>query len=256
MIKIKTLLIDDDSRNNDFMEHYLSEYCPDIEVCGKMQNIRSAVAAIEENRPQLIFLDIELKNGESGFDLFDNVDLKGSFVVFVTAFNEYALKAFRYHVIDYILKPIVVKDLISVVENVRDKIREQTPQINLDALMRELHVKQTSGQIAIPSHTKIELVEKHNVVYLTSEGKYTKFHMTDGKEMWSSKNIGEYEHELRFDNFTRIHHSCMINIGQLDYIDKTEGWKCVMKQGSMLEVSRRKQEDLYEFLKINLRKPV
>lgn len=247
-MKIKTLLVDDDIKNCKLMEHFLDTYSDEIEVVGKAHSIQQAITLLEDKTVELILLDVELENGEDGFQLLDKIDNMDKHVVFVTSFNEYAIKAFKYHAIDYILKPVVIEELLNSIEIVKIKIQKAQKQQNISELLRELKTESLTDQLAIPCLNKIEIFQKQNINYIRADRKYTQIIDIHEKATVSSRNIGEYEDILRNDRFIRIHNSTIINLNHLKTIEKNNGWICVIANNVRLEVSRRKQEELYEAL--------
>jgi len=251
MQKITAVIIDDEISNIILLENYLNKYCPLVDLIGEANTISSAVTLINTKKPKLIFLDIMLDEG-TGFDVLEEVTHKDSKVIFVSSHNEYAIKAFKYSAIDYVLKPIEIEDLILAVNKAYDDIDKEiyTNTVQLDMVNKSLEVKEPLNFIAIPSIDKIEFIKIEDIIYLQSDGRYTVFFLKDGKKIVASRNLGEYENIIDKNLFFRIHNSYIVNLKHVVSINKRDGVYCEMINRISLPIAKRRQDSLNRFLKI------
>jgi two-component system LytT family response regulator len=248
---ISTVIVEDEINNAELLHHFLTKYCPQLIVEGIAKDLKEAKELIKLKKPKLLFLDIVLDH-ELSFDLLEDKDLSKTQIIFTTAFDKYALKAHKFNTIDYLLKPINIKELKDAVDRAIVKIEDgfilDKDLINSIKNEIQLHKEGEIKRIAISSQNDILLINQDDIISLTSNGKYTIFNFSNGQENVSSKNIGEYEKILNPNKFIRIHHSYMINIDHLIKIDKTKDYYCLLSNGSLLPVSKRKREHLKKML--------
>lgn len=245
-MKLKALILDDEIENLEHLSYWLEKYCaPLIEVVAVSQTVEAAQKSVNELQPDVLFLDVELANGVTSFNLLEKIpDWEGK-IIFITAHKDYAIDAIRAKAFDYLLKPLSIKELTSAVDDIVksfegfDKSREDkvlSGQVSMDDF------------IAISHLNEIQVIRKSDVMYLTSSGNYTEIFLKDGSSTLSSKIIKVYEAILYDRNFIRIHNSHIINLDYLVKIEKDNGLICKMKNNSAIPVSRRKKDALLELL--------
>lgn len=250
--KIDAVIVDDEQNNIDALAYFLNKYCPSINIVGKALTKEKAIQIITETNPQLIFLDVILDEG-TGFDLLDEIDNNQFRVVFVSAFDEFAIKAFKFDAIDYILKPIQIDELILAVNKANDNIlkKNYSNKEQLKEVFEELYsAKKDFDFIAVTTLDKIEFVKVDSIVYLESDGRYTTLHLHENKTILATKNLGEFEKMVDEKAFFRIHHGYIVNVNYVLNINKAAGNYCEMSNGKLLPVAKRRQERLMKFLKI------
>lgn len=211
-----------------------------------------AVESIDKLKPSLIFLDIILDEG-TGFDILNRITHQDFVLVFVTAFQEYALTAFKFNAIDFILKPVSVSDLFVAIEKVKQNLKSNqfTSTFQVESVKKALNKKVTDYNfIAVPSTKKIDFLKLEDILYFESEGRYTSIHLTDQTIHVVSKNIGEYDKLLAPDQFFRIHKKYLINIKYIININNADGSYCELIGNVRLPVAKRRKEDLVRFLNI------
>lgn len=250
---ITALLIDDDNNLRNGMRGLLSMYAPDITILGEADSVRTGTAAIEKYRPNVVFLDIQLGDG-TGFDILEQLSQKnGSIalhVVFITAHEEYALKAFRFSALDYLLKPVDPEDLKKVIEKIKKVLNVNDNFAHIDLLLENIRKKvDTFKRIALSTSDGIHLFDVSDIIRLESQDNYTKFFIKDNKPVLISKTLKEYEDLLSGQGFERIHQSHLINLAYLKSYIKKDGGYAVMADNSNLPISQRKKERLQELLK-------
>ena len=250
---IKCVIVDDESKAREILAEMLKLYCSSVEIVGQAYNVESAYEMINNLKPDLVLLDIKMPDG-SGFDLlnkFENLDFK---VIFITAHEEYAIKAFHFSALDYILKPIDPSDLIHAIEKVTDvgsvnSINEQfkTLKDNFYNNNNETDQKQDK-RIVLKTTENIYIIYLKDVVRCQSEKNYTYFYFTDRERIIVSKTLKEFEEILTEFGFMRIHRSHLINLKFIDRFEKADGGYLIMTEGSKVEVSHRKKEVLLNYI--------
>lgn len=241
MSKIKTILVDDEKGNIITLTEMLHSYCPSVEIVAIAMNINEAEIAIKTHQPQLIFLDIEMPFG-NGFDLLNRLQPINFEVVFITAFNNYAIRAFKYAAIDYLLKPVNIEELTNAVEKVKILIEKSNLNSRIDLLLSNINNKDTIGKkLGIPTADSITFIEVDDIIYLESDRNYTKFCLIQKRKELASKSLGEYEGLLPKTTFCRIHKSYIINIAYIKKYQRGRGGYVVMEDGTSIEVSPKKR---------------
>ena len=243
MGKIKAYIVDDEKENIDILRYFIDKFCKEIEIVGFSHKANNAISAINDKKPQLIFLDIMLDEG-TGFDLLEAINYRNYNVIFITAFNEYAIKAFKYNAIDYVLKPIIIEELTNAVDKVTAKI-SQDPQVLDDANDFFLN---GLDFVPIPSMKKIDFIKHSDITYLKSDGRYTVVNLVDDDLILATKNLGDFERSLASKGFYRIHHSYIVNLAHVTAINKAAGNYCELINGIALPIAKRRQERLHEYL--------
>lgn len=239
------VIVDDENSCVQALSGIIKQYCPQLNIVGTANNIGDAVKIINSTNPQLVFLDVEINN-EMGFDLFQYFSAPDFEVVFTTAHEKYALKAIKSSCYDFLLKPIVIQELVSVVTKLeREKSKAGTGNVNvlLD------NIKSTDHQIhkmAIPSSDGYVFINVDEIISLEADGKYTKITTNTGVNSLSTKNIGEFEEMLDQSTFFRTHKSWIINLNHVKKFMKADS-RVVMSNDIIADVSTRKKDD---FLKL------
>lgn len=242
---IKTIIIDDESKGRTILKTLLEKYCRNVEVLELADSAENGIIAIKKHKPDLIFLDIEMPH-ENGFDMLKKLDLIDFEVIFVTAFDHYAVKAFKFSATDYLLKPIDAEELITAVSRVESKIQKK-PQEKMEVLFNNLRSFQNPyNKIGIPTRDGIIFIPINEVIRCESEINYTRFYLQKGEKMLASKTLKEFEELLTEYNFFRVHKSHLINLHHIKRYVKGEGGTVILSDNSEVEVSRRNKE---QFLK-------
>ncbi|NDI97619.1 response regulator transcription factor [Flavobacterium sp. LaA7.5] len=250
---IKALLIDDDSNLRNGMKGLLGMYAPDINILGEADSVKAGINAIEYHQPNVIFLDIQLGDG-TGFDILEQLMQKrgsiNAHVVFITAHEQYAVKAFRFSALDYLLKPVDPEDLRMVIEKIKKVLNDNESFAHIDLLLENIRKKVDKfKRIALSTAEGIHLFEVSDIIRLESQDNYTKFYIKDNKPVLISKTLKEYEDLLSEQGFERIHQSHLINLAYLKSYIKKDGGYAVMADNSHLPISQRKKERLQELLR-------
>lgn len=247
MNKYSAYIVDDENDNIELLKHFLKKYCINIEIIGESNSFEHCVDELQNLTPQIVFLDIKLNN-KNAFDILDLVDASEFEIIFITAYQEFALKAFKYNAIDYVLKPISIEDLIIAVNRAVVRIEEKKIFENQLFFEKSKNTK-SSNYITISSLDKVDIVDKSEIIFCKSDGRYTTFFLKDKSEVLACKNLGEYEISLKDDTFFRIHHSYIINVKFLKKIIKKAGNYCEMSNGALLPIATRRQDSFNKFLR-------
>jgi len=238
---ISAIIIDDEPGNIDVLKKMVTDFCKGIEISGTASSVDEGITVIRERKPDLVFLDIEMP-GKNAFDLIDYLSPVGFEIIFVTAFEHYALKAFRYSAIDYLLKPVNIQELREAVEKARMRIKERNFQDRLDNFFNIERKKE--NKIAIQLNDGYSFINYDNIVCCSSEGTYTAIFLVNGGKLLSSNNLKHFSDLLPEDVFCRIHHSHLINLDHAVRYSKGRGGTLVMVNKMTLEVSQRKKDEL------------
>jgi two-component system LytT family response regulator len=252
---IRTVLIDDETDSIRVLQKLLETYCPQVDVVGTADGVETAIAVIQAARPDLLFLDIEMTQGNA-FDLLNQLLPLTFQVIFVTAFDNYAIRAFKYSAVDYLLKPVDIDELVSAVERVAERSQRRNiidqMQVFLDNMgslgMGSLGMGQQ--KMAVPTVDGLIFINLKDVVRLEAKSSYTQILMDNGEVITATRTIKDYEDILPETLFCRIHNSHIINLIKIEKYHKGRGGYVTLEDGSTIEVaSRRRQEFLRRLLK-------
>jgi two-component system LytT family response regulator len=247
---ITALLIDDDNLRAG-MKSLLSRYAPEIAIMGEADSVKTGTELLLKTDPQVVFLDIHLGDG-SGFDLLEEVNKRGklnSQIVFITAHEQYAIKAFRFSALDFLLKPVDPDELEKVISKIKNVLVKSESVAHIDLLLENIRKKVDNfKRIALSTADGIHLFEISDIIRCESEDNYTKFYIKNNKPVLISKTLKEYEDLLTEHGFERIHQSHLINLSYLKSYIKKDGGYVVMADNSNLPISQRKKERLQELI--------
>lgn len=249
MSAIKAIIIDDEERARTSLQTLLNQYCPSVEILELCSNVPEGVLAINKNRPNLVFLDIEMPeyNGFELLSFFRDVDFE---IVFVTAFNEYALKAFEVAAIDYVLKPVDIDKLKQAVEKVEKKLNTYDIQHRLEVL-KDSFKNEQFNKIALPVSEGLLFVDTNDIVYLEADGAYTEVWLKNGSKIVVSKKLKFFEDVLENKpNFFRSHRSYIVNINFIKRYSKSDN-SLLLDNGKNIVISRERKAEFESQLKNN-----
>jgi len=250
-MSISAIIIDDEQNARFNLKILLEDFCPEVNVVAEAESAVEARKLIEEHQPNLLFLDINMPN-EDGFDLLNSIDNKNFSVIFITAHNQYALKALKSGAIDYIEKPIDVDELQAAVAKISESNTnvENTDISSIKMILDEYQNESKLDTIAVPTLTGYEILKTADIVRLEADESYTKIFLSDGKKCVSSMTIARYEKVLNTNVFFRVHKSHIINTrDHLKEFNRHEGNVAIMDNGTAIPVSRRKLTDFINAIK-------
>lgn len=250
---ITAVLIEDDKNLREGMKGLLARYAPEIIILGEAESVTGAISVLDSLQPQVVFLDIQLGDG-TGFDILEKLTEKIgkiSFqVVFITAHEQYAIKAFRFSALDFLLKPVDPDELQKVIHKIKMALQKNDSFGHIDLLLENIRKKVDNfKRIALSTSDGIHLFEVSDIIRCESTDNYTTFYIKNNKPVMISKTLKEYEELLAQHSFERIHQSHLINLAYLKSYIKKDGGYVVMADNSHLPISQRKKERLQEILK-------
>ncbi len=239
---ITAIIVEDEKRNAEVLSNLLTEYCDNVEVLAMAQDVPSAAKLIKEHNPDVIFLDIELP-GASGFSLLDYFDTIDFEIVFTTAYNQYAQKAFEISALDYLLKPVGIKALQNAIKKVREQkgikdMKERYEVLKLNTQMNRI------SRISLPTMEGLLFLRLDEVIRCEGDNNYTTFFLQDKTKVVVSKTLGDYESLLAMEGFYRAHRSHLVNLAHVRKFIRGRAARLVMDDNSEVEVSTRKRDDL------------
>lgn len=248
-IHLNTILIDDEQNALDALAFELKEYCKEVRVIGSYTDPHQALIAIKSNKPDLIFLDIKMP-GLNGFDLLSQLQDINLYIVFVTAYDQFAIKAFEVNATDYILKPIRITKLVSAVNKITALEAKQFNRERLESLFQTLLQSNHAGleQIAIPTQEGFKMIVANEIVYLHAESNYTWLWQMDNKKWLITRTLKEMHELLTFEQFFRAHKSYIVNLNHVDKYIRGQGGFLVMKNKTQIPVARNQKNILLEKL--------
>ncbi len=249
---LRAILIDDEQHARENLKLLLNEFCPSVEIVGEGEGIASGLQAIRANSPDVVFLDIRMPSGSEGFELLRQVESPDFMVVFVTAFKDYAIDAFKVNAVDYILKPIDIDELVLTIERLEDRhhsFKEHTEEAlayrnNLEQLSNEMILK--SQRISISHAQGVKLIRIEEILFLQAEGNCTRLVFKDGSQYLDTRTMKVYEGELKGHPFFRVHRSYIINLEEMEELLRSEGNQVKMSKGHLIPVSRNALANLLE----------
>lgn len=240
---IRTIIIDDEPNNVEALNQLLLAYCPPVQVTGTADNIKTAQALIVNNKPDLVFLDIEMPYGNA-FELLNILSPVNFEIIFVTAFDNYALNAIKYSALDYLLKPVNIKELQVAVQKAADRIQAKNIGHRIDTLLYNLQTTKAGSQrLALPTMDGFVFMDSEEFVRLEANNNYTTLHLKDKSKVLIAKSLKEFEELLHPNQFSRVHHSHIINHSFVKKYHRGRGGYIEMEDGTTIEVSTRKKEE-------------
>jgi two-component system LytT family response regulator len=244
---IRCVIVEDEEMARNVLKSLLAQYCPDGMVCAEADDVISGKNMIETFRPDLVFLDIEMPGG-SGFKLLTSIENKDFEVVFITAYEQFAIKAIRHDALDYILKPIDPKELVAAVEKVNEAKYKKTLKKQYDNLLKNLDPEQlVVRKISLSTADKIHLIDVDDIIRCESDNYYTIIFFKDGTSLMVSKTLKDMEQKLEEYDFVRTHKSHLVNMRCIMNFIKDE-MMVVMTDGTKVPVSKRKKEKILEVI--------
>jgi two-component system LytT family response regulator len=241
-LSLNAILVDDEENNILNLQELLKEYCPEVEVLDTARSAMEAFCKIKEQQPDLIFLDVEMPGG-SGFDLLAKLAPVKAAVIFITAYDRYAIRAFRFSAVDYLLKPINIFDLQAAVQKVIQQKTANTADEGIDNLLQHhLNPKNAVKKIALPTADQLVYVPVDQILRCEGDNNYTHFYLLDGTHMLVTRTLKEYEELLTCYGFVRSHQSHLVNLQCVKKYVKRDGGYLVMQDDTRVNISRSKKE--------------
>jgi len=245
---IKAVIIDDNPEIRAINKKLLSEYFIEVEMVGEADSVESAFAVIRQTQPHLVFLDIEL-NGGTGFQLLQKLKPYTFKVIFITGHNQYALKAIKFHAIDYILKPVNATEFQEAVQSTLEIIEKDLPTNEQNEhFLQSFNQKRSISKIMLRTADALHLVNITDILYCRNDNSYTTFYLLSGEKIMVSKGIVFYDEILSESGFFRPHQSYLVNLQHVRKLDKADGGYVVLNSGDEIPVSSRRKKGLIQLL--------
>jgi two-component system LytT family response regulator len=246
---LKCIIVDDEFKNRESLKALVEKFCDNITVAAVCQNGNETITAISEHDPDLVFMDIQLQR-ETGFEILERLDKIDFEVIFTTAYSEFAIKAFKFSAIDYLLKPIDINDLRRAIEKAQKKV---VGNISERVTQLAQNIKGNTfkhSRLALPSNDGLVFVSVDEILYCEASGNYTNIFMADDRKFVISRTLKEYEDLLENQDFFRIHNSYLINLNSIKKYIRGEGGQVVMSNDKALDVSKSKKKSFLEMIKM------
>jgi len=240
---IRSIIIDDEQHCVKALLSDLRQHCPSVEIADACYSAKEGIMAIKRLNPDLVFLDVEMP-WMNGFELLGILGEINFSIIFTTAHDEFAAKAFRISAVDYLLKPVDANDLKEAVQKVARKMNEGSSVQHISNLLRNIQQSSTDQKIALPQREGYEFVDVSSILYCQAEGAYCKIFIEGKKTMLVSRTLGDVEELLPAEIFQRIHHSTLVNVTYIAQFLRTDGGYVVLKNAEKLSVSKAKKEML------------
>ena len=237
---MKAIIVDDEESGRSALRNNLKAYCPDIEIIAEANSVATGVDVLGNHKPDIVFLDIEMPDGK-GFDVLKQLESRAFSIIFVTAYDHYALDAFRFSAVDYLLKPIDPQHLIESIHKVKEQQSSGSDQIDL---LLDMVQNKRPEKLALPSSKGITMVAIADIIHCESDNNYTTFFLTNGKKILVTRTIKEYDGLLAPHGFCRIHQSHLVNLGFIQEYVRGDGGYVILNNGYHIDVSRRKKDQL------------
>jgi len=241
---IKGIIVDDEKRARETIRSLVGLYCKNITIVDEAENISEAETAITKHNPDIVFLDISMPGGD-GFELLKKYRILPFKLIFITAHNEFAVKAFKYSALDYILKPINPDELIAAVDKAESLIDKESLNQRLEMFMSNMENKNTDvKKIVLKTSDSIHVINVNDIIRCEADRNYSSFFLTNKKTILVSTTLKDYDELLASFHFFRVHQSHLVNLNHIERYEKKEGGCLIMKDGSTVPVSVRKKEEL------------
>jgi len=242
----KVLIIDDENRTRELIAKMIDSFGLDVLAIPEGENVQSGIAAIEKHKPDIVFLDIQMPDG-TGFDVLASIPEKTFEVIFITAHEEYAIKAIKFSALDYLLKPVDLSELKASLEKAINTVDDKSEHEQFDVLQNNMKPNEKK-RLVLKTQESVHVVELDQIIRCESDRNYTSFYLLDNKRILVSKTLKEYEMLLSGHNFLRVQQSHLVNLNYIDRYDKKNGGAVVMKDGSEVPLSPAKREIFFQRL--------
>jgi two-component system, LytTR family, response regulator len=238
---LKAILVDDELNSLQNLQFKIREYCPSIRVVDQTQNPEEAIRLIQLHKPDVIFLDIEMPR-MSGFKMLEQIAEVDFEVIFITAYNHYAINAIRISAFDYLVKPVAIEDLQQTVERLGNFSTKKTREKAKLLKQNLANPKSQEDHIAIPTNDGLEFIQIKQIIRIESSSNYSKLILQTGQQLLVTRQLKDFEELLQDYRFYRVHHSHLVNLNLIAKYIRGDGGQIAMRNGDMIDVSRRKKE--------------
>ncbi|MEO1626971.1 MAG: LytTR family DNA-binding domain-containing protein [Bacteroidota bacterium] len=248
---LRAIIVEDEKRNAHLLQRLIEEVAPQVQIVAVEQSIEGGLTAIQQQQPQLLFLDIKMPQG-TGFDLLDKLPQIDFDIIFTTAFDDYAIKAIKFSALDYLLKPIDKEELSEAIQKVWKKQSTNHRWQQIDLLLQSISQQNETTdrafeKIAFPTLKGYRFLLVQHIVYCEAEGAYAKVYLSDGSYLMVSRNLKEIADLLSEHAFFRVHRSFLVNMRHVNEYIKGEGGQIHLSGGATVPVSQRRKEAFIRF---------
>lgn len=245
---IRAILVDDEHFGRQALAQALQQYCPQVELLQQCASPEEGIASIQQHKPDLVFLDVQMP-GMSGFDLLKQMHPVNFEVIFITAYDRYAIKAIKFSAIDYLLKPLDVDDLMQAVKRVEDKQQAVGSAQRLASVVHNLDFKEGAiEKLAVPTLEGIDFIEVAQIIFCAADRGYTNIYLKNETPKLVSRTLKDFENILSHSGFCRVHHHYLINMKHIKKYIKGEGGYVILTDDHHVDISRRKKEEFLSLL--------
>ena len=242
---MRAIIIDDERLARKELKSLLKDY-HEIEIVDECSSPEEALKSIEKHNPDLLFLDIQMPDG-NGFDVLKGVKYKEFEIVFITAYQEYAIQAIKFSALAYILKPIDVEELDEAVKKALSTLEKKKNEVQFNALVSNIDRSQKK-KLVLKTQESVYVLELKEIIRCEADKNYTSFYLESGKRILVSKTLKEYDLLLSGHSFFRVQQSHLVNLDHIDRYDKGDGGAVIMKDGSSVPLSPAKKEQFFQIL--------
>jgi len=243
---LRAAIIEDEVDTQNLLSSIISEFCPDLTIVGTATSITAGKKLLEETKPDVVFLDIEIEEGTS-FDLLQKIPNYNFNIIFTSAHDQYALEAFKYGAIDYLLKPYSPQDLLKSIERVRKSQYDAAIFNRIEYLIKQ-NASHSGTRIGIATTDGISFISINDIIRLAADRSYCYVHLSDGEKLLVSKPLKELQAQLTSDNFFRVHAKHLINIDYIKKYSKEDGGSIMMTDSSNIPIARRRKQEFLEVI--------
>jgi two-component system LytT family response regulator len=241
MQMLKAILVDDELNSLQNLQLKIEEYCPAVRIVAQTQRPEEAVGLIQQHKPDVLFLDIEMPR-MNGFKMLEQISEIDFEIVFITAYNHYAINAIRISAFDYLVKPVSIRDLQQTVERLGHHTLKKSRE-RAETLKRSLaHPKTQEDQLAVPTGDGLEFIQIRQIVRIESSSNYSRLVLENGKQMLVTRQLKDFEEMLADYRFYRVHHSHLVNLNYITRYIRGDGGQICLRNGDVIDVSRRKKD--------------
>lgn len=245
---MRIVIVDDEKKVRQTLGHILSMYYPKAMVVAEADTVQSAITEIEKHKPQVVLLDINLHD-KTGFDLLQQIQPISFKIIFITAYQEYAVQAFKFSALDYLLKPVNPDELVLALEKAEQELKKEEYNTQLHTFISNLGATpRENKRIILKTQDSLHVINANEIVRCEADRNYTRFFILGKKEILVSETLKEYEDMLVPLGFFRAHHSHLVNLAHIERFEKRDGGSLIMKDGSNVPVAVRKKDQLMELL--------
>jgi two-component system LytT family response regulator len=244
---LNAVIIEDEKKSREVLRKLIHDYCPDVHISGMAESVSEGIELIRNEKPDLVFLDIEMQSG-SGFDLLEKIGKVNFDVIFTTAYEQYALKAIKFSALDYLLKPIDIGELKAAVEKIILRNDRQNENEKVSQLIRNFNHK-LQPKITLSTSDGLVFILVEDIIRCEAQGAYTVFYFKNRKSIMVSKNLKEFQILLEDYQFFRIHNSHLINLNEIEKYKKADGGSVLMSDGSTISISESRRQEFLNLIR-------